>query len=72
MRRRAQLLAAAALRLAPAALAQSDVPLTPSTAAWTGPRTPDGQPAVHGTYAKNWIGARRPNFDLEQGEDRWR
>jgi hypothetical protein len=70
MRARARLLVAAVLLLAPAAVvAQSDAPLTPVTTAWTGPRTPDGQPDVHGTYAKNWIGARGPNFDLEEGED---
>jgi hypothetical protein len=37
--------------------------------AWTGPRTSDGQPDVHGSYAKDWIGARGPNFDLEAGQD---
>lgn len=49
--------------------AQSDTPLTPPTAPWNGPRTPDGQPDVQGAYAKNWIGARGPNFDLEEGID---
>ena len=46
--------------------AQSAAPLT---TAWTGPRTADGQPDVHGFYAKDWIGARGPNFDLEDGQD---
>ena len=64
------LLAAALLLVTPAAVrAQSDAPLTPPAAAWTGPRTPDGQPDVHGSYAKNWIGSRGPNFDLEEGQD---
>lgn len=64
------LLAAALLLGAPAAgVAQSAAPLTPATTPWTGPRTADGQPDVHGTYAKNWIGARGPNFDLEDGQD---
>ena len=49
--------------------AQSAVPLTPATTTWTGPRTSDGQPDVHGVYAKDWIGARGPNFDLEVGQD---
>lgn len=49
--------------------AQSAAPLTPQTTAWTGPRTPDGQPDVQGQYAKNWIGSRGPNFDLEEGQD---
>src|SRR5262245_22259640 len=49
--------------------AQSNAPLTPPTAPWTGERLSDGQPDVHGQYAKNWIGARGPNFDLEDGQD---
>ena len=49
--------------------AQSATTLTPPTAEWTGPRTSDGQPDVHGSYAKDWIGARGPNFDLEDGQD---
>jgi len=64
------LLVAALLLVTPAAVrAQSDAPLTPPAAAWTGPRTPDGQPDVQGSYAKNWIGSRGPNFDLEEGQD---
>ena len=64
------LLAAAVVLFAPAAVrAQSDAPLTPPTAAWTGPRTADGQPDVHGWFVKDWIGARGPNFDLEVGQD---
>ena len=49
--------------------AQSPNVLTPPTTEWTGPRTADGDPDVHGSYAKNWIGARGPNFDLEEGQD---
>jgi hypothetical protein len=64
------LLVAALLLVTPAAVrAQSDAPLTPPAAAWTGPRTSDGQPDVHGSYGKNWIGSRGPNFDLEDGQD---
>ena len=59
------LLVAAGLALAASAplSAQSSATLTPPTAEWTGPRTSDGQPDVHGSYAKDWIGARGPNFD---------
>src|SRR5262245_64492079 len=54
----------------PAALrAQAVAPLTPPTTPWTGSRTADGQPDVAGSYAKDWIGARGPNFDLEEGQD---
>jgi hypothetical protein len=65
------LFVAAGLALAaPAPLsAQSAATLTPPTAEWTGSRTSDGQPDVHGSYAKDWIGARGPNFDLEEGQD---
>ena len=49
--------------------AQTAGPLTPPMTAWAGPRTVDGQPDVHGVYAKDWIGARGPNFDLEEGQD---
>jgi len=67
----AGLLVAAGLTLAALAplAAQSSATLTPQTAEWTGPRTADGQPDVHGSYAKDWIGARGPNFDLEEGQD---
>jgi len=69
--RTAGLLLTAGLALgAPALLsAQSVTTLTPPTAEWTGPRIADGQPDVHGSYAKDWIGARGPNFDLEEGQD---
>jgi len=65
------LLVAAGLALAASAplSAQSAATLTPPTAEWTGPRTSDGQPDVHGSFAKDWIGARGPNFDLEEGQD---
>jgi hypothetical protein len=65
------LLVAAGLALATSASlsAQSSATLTPPTSEWTGPRTADGQPDVHGSYVKDWIGARGPNFDLEQGQD---
>jgi hypothetical protein len=49
--------------------AQAGAPLTPPTTQWTGSRTPDGQPDIGGSYAKDWIGARGPNFDLEEGQD---
>ena len=49
--------------------AQSSATLTPPTAEWTAPRTAGGQPDVHGSYVKDWIGARGPNFDLEEGQD---
>ena len=67
----AGLLVAAGLALATSAplSAQSSATLTPPTSEWTGPRTADGQPDVHGSYVKDWIGARGPNFDLEQGQD---
>jgi len=66
-----RLLVAAGLALAASAplSAQSPATLTPPTGEWTGPRTADGQPDVHGSYAKDWIGARGPNFDLEEGQD---
>lgn len=64
------LLLAAVLALLPAPLAaQSAASLTPTTAPWSGPRTADGQPDVRGSYVKDWIGARGPNFDLEEGQD---
>ena len=67
---RSQVLAAALVVLASAAsFAQSDARLTPGTTSWTGARTSDGQPDVHGAYVKDWIGARGPNFDLEEGQD---
>jgi hypothetical protein len=67
----AGVLVAAGLALATSASlsAQSSATLTPPTSEWTGPRTADGQPDVHGSYVKDWIGARGPNFDLEQGQD---
>jgi hypothetical protein len=70
MRLTGYLLAASLALIVPAAVrAQSAAPLTPPTTSWTGPRTADGQPDVHGSYAKDWIGARGPNFDLEEGQD---
>ncbi len=41
---------------------------TPTTA-WTGPRTPDGQPDVQGQWNKSWPGSNGANFDLEEGID---
>jgi hypothetical protein len=52
-----------------APIAPGDVSLTPAVRPWTGPRTSDGQPDVSGSYAKNWVGARGPNFDIEEGQD---
>ena len=70
MRAAGYFLSAGLALIAPALVcAQSAAPLTPPTTAWTGPRTPDGQPDVRGSYAKNWIGSRGPNFDLEEGQD---
>lgn len=64
------LLLAAVLAFLPAPLAaQSAASPTPPTTPWTGPRTADGQPDVRGSYVKDWIGARGPNFDLEEGQD---
>ena len=75
MRTTGFLFAAGLTLLASAPLAAQSSPpsapatLTPPNAAWTGPRTSDGQPDVRGSYAKDWIGARGPNFDLEEGQD---
>lgn len=52
-----------------APIAPGDISLTPAITPWTGRRTADGQPDVQGQYAKNWIGARGPNFDIEEGQD---
>lgn len=52
-----------------APVAPGDISLTPAVKPWTGLRTPDGQPDVHGAYARNWIGSLGPTLDLEDGID---
>jgi hypothetical protein len=52
-----------------APVAPGDISMTPAVKPWTGPRMPDGQPDVQGTWNKSWAGAPGTNWDLEEGPD---